>query len=149
MDNDFINTSKQSNLSFALLKEIMTDTNVTTINNIIHIENVPLLDSNGCTLLVFNNESKKLRRKDKNTYNYFNIYANDEQFDMLMDKFYDVNQDIGSIEVNSQMGGIKRVILVKDHADKIVNKSVVVNTEISDNDKSTIIDYLLKRYNIK
>lgn len=45
---------------------------------------VPLV-INGKEMLIFNDENKKLRRKNKDKYDYFNIYYNVEQLNYIID----------------------------------------------------------------
>jgi hypothetical protein len=139
---------KESNLSFALLKEIMTDEDIMVNKNIIHLYGMPLEDNSGKVLLIYNRDSIKLRRKNKDKYDYFNIFNSSKHLEFLMDKLYEFNDEISCIEVED----INEVtdwysVKLKNIENKVMKEIRVFNTEDFNKQKS-IVRLLLNYYNI-
>jgi hypothetical protein len=139
---------KESNLSFALLKEIMIEEDVELNSNVIHLYNIPLEDQNGKILLVYSRDSMKLRRKNKDKYDYFNVFNNNNHLDLLIDKLSDFNEEFNCIEVED----INKVtdwysVKLKNIENKVMKEIRVFDTE-NFNKQRSIVRLLLNYYNI-
>jgi hypothetical protein len=139
---------KESNLSFALLKEIMDEEDLTVKGSIIHIFDTPMADTDDKILLIFNNDSLKLRRKNKGKYTYFNAFKNKDHLDFIIDKMNEYNDEIDciTIEETNKITGWYSVKLMNIH-NKVMKEIQVFDVENFNKEKS-ILRLLLTYYNI-
>jgi hypothetical protein len=139
---------KESNLSFALLKEIMEEEDLTVNGNLIHIYGVPMSDLDDKILLIYNNDSLKLRRKNKGKYTYFNAFKNKEHLDFIIDKMNEYNDEIDciTIEDTNELTDWYSVKLMNIH-NKVMKEIQVYDTENFNKQKS-ILRLLMVYYNI-
>jgi len=139
---------RESNLSFALLKEILSDDEVTRHSDVVYFYGIPFKDVDEKILLVYSYDSIKLRRKNKGKYVYFNIFRNHNHFEFLLDKLYSHNDEIDHIEVEDlQKGTDWYSVKIKNIHNKVMNEIRVFNTE-EFNKQRSIIRLLMNYYNI-
>jgi hypothetical protein len=139
---------KESNLSFALLKEILDEEDLIVSGNIVYIHGIPMTDLDNKILLIYNNDSLKLRRKNKDKFTYFNAFKNKDQLEFIIDRMNEYNDEIDciTIEDTNEVTGWYSVKLMNIH-NKVMKEIQVYDTENFNKQKS-ILRLLMTYYNI-
>jgi hypothetical protein len=139
---------KESNLSFALLKEIMAEEDLTVNNNIIYLFGMPMRDTENKKLLIYSNDSIKIRRKNKKEYDYFNAFNNSKHLELILDNLYKFNDEIECIELEdlNQLTDWYSIKL-KNINNKVMKEIRVFDTRNFNKERS-IMRLLLSYYNI-
>jgi hypothetical protein len=139
---------KESNLSFALLKEIMSEEDLTLNRSTIYLFGIPIEDNSGKILLLYNTDSVKIRRKNKDRYDYFNAFNNKNHLEFLLDKLYEFNDEIDCIEIE-EVNPLTDWYSAKL---KNINNKVMKEIRVFDtknfNKQKSIMRLLLTYYNI-
>lgn len=92
-------TKTESLESFELLKNILGEDNITlSDNNEVLFNQMKLMDDNGFKLLLFNEDSKKFRRKNKNDYKYLNFYLDCSK---LVDFFLSQHEEFENVTIKT------------------------------------------------
>jgi len=138
---------KESNLSYALLKEIMSDEDIKINGNIIYLYGVAL-EADGKILLIYNDDSVKMRRKNKEKFSYFNVFNNENQLEFLLDKLYEFNEEIECIEVEDVNPSADWYFVKLKSVDNKVMKEIRVFDTKNFNKQRSIVRLLLTYYNI-
>ncbi|QXN70231.1 hypothetical protein INTERNEXUS_191 [Bacillus phage vB_BspM_Internexus] len=137
---------RESHLSFSLLKEILSENDETLElkDDKILLSGIPLRDNYDKMLLVYSDSSKKLRRKNKKKYDYFNAFKNQEHNEYIIHFLTLADNNIDCIEIEEMND--KFSVKFKNIDNKVLKERV---SECNINDKNKIImDMLLKYYNI-
>jgi hypothetical protein len=139
---------KESNLSFALLKEILDEEDLAISGNIVYIHGIPMTDLDNKILLIYNNDSLKLRRKNKDKFTYFNAFKNKDQLEFIIDKMNEYNDEIDciTIEDTNEITNWYSVKLMNIH-NKVMKEIQVYDTENFNKQKS-ILRLLMVYYNV-
>jgi hypothetical protein len=126
MSYDHQDLHRESNLSFALIKEIHLEGEVEESHGKIMILGNPLTDESGKELLIYNKDNIKKRRKNKESYSYFNPFRNDKDFEMLFEMVSDLTE-VNSITITSgredNSPELDNSIKLKDRDNKILLKN--------------------------
>lgn len=139
---------KESNLSYALLKEIMTDTDLEYRKNIISLHDIPMEDENGKILLLYNNDSVKMRRSNKQKYTYFNAFKDKSHFDFIINQLHMFNEEIDYIEIEDTNELTDWYSAKLMNIDNKVMKEIRVYDTTEFTKEKSILRLLLKYYNI-
>ncbi|ALN97739.1 hypothetical protein Bp8pS_060 [Bacillus phage vB_BpuM-BpSp] len=135
--------SKQSNLSFLLLKEIMNE-EISTKEDQIFLYDKPLRDNDDKKMLIYSLNSKNIRRKNKKEYSCFNPFLNSDHLDLMIDLIYKNEEDIDCIEIEEESEN-KYSIKVKNISNNIMKKEEFYNNESKN---KSIMNILLNYYEI-
>lgn len=148
-DYSHLTLCKESNLSFALLKEIMSvEEDLKIHSDKIQLYGAPFKDKDGKDLLVYNSDAIKKRRKDKERYTYFNAFNNKSHFDLIIDQLNKYNNEIDCIEIEkiSELTGWFKVQL-KSERNEVLKEMQVYDCE-KYNEQTSIIRLLLSYYDV-
>lgn len=130
------NILKESNNSCKLLDYITNSDYYEGQNGILCYHKVPVVIKNKI-LLVYNEESKRIRRRDKESYEYLNFYKNTVHFNFLLDLLIEEE----GIELIIENNG--KSMIIKDGD---VEHTVKLNACIDR--KERILDALFEYFNL-
>jgi hypothetical protein len=139
---------RESNLSYALLREIMTEEEVQLQNDTVFVNGVPLLDDDNKILLVYSNSAVRKRRNNKKKYTYFNAFSNSRHLDLIIDKMNLFHDEVDCIEVEDLDQSTDWFsVKLKNIDNKVMKEIRVFNTQNFTKEKG-IVKLLLKQFNV-
>jgi hypothetical protein len=139
---------RESNLSLALLKEIMAEEEVSEQSGVVTLNGIPIEDHSGKKLLVYGSGTVKKRRKKKDKYVYFNAFSNRDHLEMVVDKMHEYHENIGCIEIED-LDESKRWFSakLKNIDNKVMKEIRVFDTEGFTKEKG-IANLLMNYFNV-
>ena len=140
IENNAILKFKNSNLSIELLNNLFN--NLVDVNNDSIYINDNILSFNDKILIPFNENSKKIKRNEKDKYEYIDFFNDKEQQEYFLSLFFNINENFKQIIIRKY----KNYNLFK-LVDNENNLLFMERYEISLNNNNTI-DFLCRYYEI-
>jgi hypothetical protein len=132
-----------SNLSIRLLRKILGEENVDeTLTNIFVFDEILILDNK--TLIPFNESTIKIKRNDKQNYNYIDFFSEKNQYNFILDTFGKYNPSCKIISSNNfiKLQDDNRVIILTENDDYITKGKYWYNM------KENILVLICKYYDL-
>lgn len=127
---------KNSNLSIIILQKIFDDVEVN--NNSITVDD-EILTFNDKILIPYNKYSKKIKRKNKNLYEYLDFFDNKDHFNYLIDLFMkDTNN---KLKISIEKLGESYFVILKDK-----KNFIYIKERFLDNKNSNVTNVIYKYY---